>query len=66
MRVSGICPKANTMHVIEDEGKLRFFEGKEELTSREGFARLERIYGSEPQEVKRIINKLREKYGRLG
>jgi len=54
------------MHVIEDEGRLRFFEGKKELTPREGFGRLERIYGNEPQEVKRIINRLREKYGRLG
>ena len=50
------------MHVIEDEGKLRFFEGKEELTLREGFQRLDYIYGTEPQETKRIINRLKEKY----
>lgn len=50
------------MHVIEENGKLKFFEGKEELTSREGFNRLNYIYGNEPQEVKRIINKLKEKY----
>lgn len=50
------------MIVIEDEGKLKFFEGKEELTPREGFSRLERIYGGEPQETKRVINRLKEKY----
>ena len=66
MKMIGIMLRANTMHVIEDEGKLRFFEGKKELTRREGFRRLDRIYGNEPQEVKRIINRLKEKYGRLG
>ena len=50
------------MVVIEDEGKLKFFDGKKELTLREGFARLDTIYGSEPQETKRVINRLREKY----
>ena len=50
------------MHVIEDDGELRFFEGKEELTLREGFQRLDRIYGTEPQETKRIIDRLKEKY----
>ena len=50
------------MVVIEDEGKLKFFDGKKELTLREGFARLDTIYGGEPQETKRVINRLREKY----
>lgn len=50
------------MIVIEDEDKLKFFDGKEELTLREGFARLDTIYGGEPQETKRVINRLREKY----
>lgn len=50
------------MVVIEDEGRLKFFDGKEELTLREGFARLDTIYGGEPQETKRVINRLREKY----
>lgn len=50
------------MHVIEDEGKLKFFDGKKELTLREGFTRLEHIYGSEPQETKRVIDRLKEKY----
>lgn len=50
------------MIVIEDEGKLKFFDGKKELTLREGFARLDAIYGGEPQETKRVINHLKEKY----
>ena len=50
------------MVVIEDEGKLKFFDGKKELTLREGFARLDTIYGGEPQETKRVINRLKEKY----
>lgn len=54
------------MIVIEDEGKLKFFDGTIELTLREGFKRLDQIYGNEPQEVKRIINRLKEKYERLG
>lgn len=53
------------MVVIEDEGKLKFFDGKEELTLREGFARLDIIYGGEPQETKKIIDRLKEKYYRL-
>ena len=52
------------MHVIEENGKLRFYEGKTELTSREGFQRLYRIYGTEPQETKRVIDRLKEKYGK--
>ena len=50
------------MVVIEDDGKLKFFDGKEELTLREGLARLDTIYGGEPQETKRVINRLKEKY----
>ena len=50
------------MVVIEDKGQLKFFEGKNELTLWEGFSRLEQLYMNEPQEVKRVINKLREKY----
>ena len=59
---NGIGPRVNTMHAIEDNGKLRFFEGKKELTLREGFRRLDRIYGTEPQETKRVIDRLKEKY----
>lgn len=50
------------MVVIEDEDKLKFFDGKKELTPHEGFARLDIIYGGEPQETKRVINYLRKKY----
>ena len=52
------------MIVIEDRSQLRFYEGKTELTLREGFERLDRIYGNEPQETKRVIDRLREKYGK--
>lgn len=50
------------MHVIEDNGRLHFYEGKKQLTLREGFERLDTIYGGEPQETKRVINHLKEKY----
>lgn len=53
------------MIVIEDGGKLQFFEGKKELTLREGFQRLEVIYSNEPQETKKIIDRLKEQYYRL-
>ena len=54
--------KVSSMVVIEDERGLRFFEGKRELTLREGFRRLDYIYGYEPQETKKIINRLKDKY----
>lgn len=50
------------MIVIEDRSQLRFYEGRTELTLREGFERLDRIYGNEPQETKRVIDRLKEKY----
>ena len=53
------------MIVIEDEGKLKFFDGKKELTLREGFQRLDQIYGTEPQETKRVIDRLKEKYRKV-
>ena len=54
--------RVNTMHVIEDEGRLRFYQGTTELTPCEGFERLDQIYGTEPQETKRVIDRLKEKY----
>ena len=60
--MSTTLQKVSSMVVIEDEGKLQFFDGKKELTLREGFARLDNIYSSEPQETKRVINRLKEKY----
>ena len=50
--------------MIEDESKLEFFEGKEKLTNHEGFRRLAERYKTEPAETKKIIDRLREKYGR--
>ena len=50
------------MIIIEDKGQIKFFEKDKELTLREGFKRLETIYHDEPQETKKIINRLREKY----
>ena len=64
MMRTGICLLVSTMIVIEDKGKLKFYEGKYQLTLREGFHRLELIYGYEPQETKRIINRLRDKYAK--
>jgi len=52
------------MIVIEDEGKLEFFDGKKKLTSREGFRRLAERYKTEPAETRKIIDRLRDKYGR--
>lgn len=53
------------MIVIEDKGKLKFYDGKTELTMKEGFTRLNQIYGTEPQETRRIIDRLKEKYGKV-
>jgi len=51
------------MIVIEDEGKLEFFNGKEKLTHQEGFRRLAERYKTEPAETRKIIDRLRDKYG---
>lgn len=53
------------MIVIEDKGKIKFFEKDRELTISEGFKRLENIYHNEPVETKKIIKRLREKYFRI-
>lgn len=50
------------MIVIEDKGKIKFFDKDKELTLREGFRQLESIYHNEPLETKKIIDRLREKY----
>lgn len=53
------------MHVIEDNGTLKFYEGEKELTPHEGFKRLSDLYSTEPSEVRNIIDSLREKYYNL-
>lgn len=53
------------MIVIEDKGKLKFYKGKTELTMKEGFNHLNQIYRTEPQETRRVIDRLKEKYGKV-
>ena len=62
--MSGIWLLVSSMIVIEDNGKLEFFDGKKKLTSREGFGRLAERYKTEPAETRKIIDRLRDKYGR--
>lgn len=50
------------MVVIEDKGKLSFSHHGRALTLKQGFNYLDKIYGNEPQEVKKIIDNLKEKY----
>ena len=65
MRMIGTKLKVSTMIVIEDKGKLKFYKGKTELTMKEGFNRLNQIYRTEPQETRRVIDRLKEKYGKV-
>ena len=64
MKMNGILLRANTTHVIENDGKLEFFDGKKKLTNREGFRWLAERYKTEPAETRKIIDRLRNKYGR--
>ena len=50
------------MVVYEDNGKLNFSQQGQAMTTEEGFAYLDSIYPNEVAEVKRAIDKLREKY----
>ena len=50
------------MIVIENKGKLKFFEGERELTMQEGFKRLDQLYINEPIDSKKAIDNLKEKY----
>ena len=52
------------MYVIEDKGKINFYEGARELSTKDGFARLQRLYQYEPTETKHVIEKLQRKYQR--
>ena len=53
------------MVIIEDKGKLRFLKDGKEISYQEGFKRLESIYNTEPQETKKVIDKLRTKYKKV-
>lgn len=53
------------MIVIEDKGRLKFIDKDKELTIREGFKRLDELYSNEPQETRKIINRLKEKYWKV-
>ena len=62
MKMTGIWPKVNTMILIEDNGHISFSHHGRELTLKQGFNYLDKIYGNEPQEVKKVIDRLKEKY----
>lgn len=50
------------MIVIVEGNSIKFTEGKRILSIEEGFRRLEQRYRDEPQEVKRKIQELRERF----
>lgn len=50
------------MILIEDKGHIEFTHYGRKLTIKQGFNYLDKIYGNEPQEVKKIIDQLKEKY----
>jgi hypothetical protein len=50
------------MYAIEDKDGIHFFRGQKELTLKEGFEYLNKIYSNEPAETKRIIDELKKKY----
>lgn len=50
------------MIVIEDNGKIKFFKDGVEISRKAGFKHLDEVYGNEPQETKKTINRLKEKY----
>ena len=62
--MTGIQRKANTMIVIvSDDGKsISFTHNGKKLSKREGFQRLDEIYSGEPAEVKRKIDRLKERF----
>ena len=62
MKMIGILQRVNTMILIEDNGHLSFTHHGRELTLKQGFNYLDKIYANEPIEVKRIIDNLKQKY----
>ena len=53
------------MIVIEDKGRLKFLKEGKEISQREGFKQLDVIYINEPQETKKVIDKLKIKYKKV-
>ena len=66
METTGTIRRASSMIVIvSDDGKsISFSHNGIELSRREGFRRLGERYSGEPQEVKRKIDELRERFYR--
>lgn len=62
MRTNGTIQRANTMIVIIEKNTIKFTEGKRTLSFEEGFRRLDKRYKDEPQEVKRKIQELKERF----
>lgn len=52
------------MYAIESKDGIHFFQDQKELTLKEGFEYLNKIYSNEPAETKRIIDNLKKKYAR--
>ena len=50
------------MIVIEDKGKIKFFEDDKELSMIKGFEKLDSLYYNEPLETKKIIKELKRRY----
>ena len=50
------------MIVIVEGNSIKFTEGKRTLSFEEGFRRLDQRYKDEPQEVKRKIQELKERF----
>ena len=50
------------MIVIVEGNSIKFTEGKQTLSFEEGFRRLDQRYKDEPQEVKRKIQELKERF----
>lgn len=50
------------MVVIEDKETIQFFHRGNELTIKQGFSYLDKIYSNEPPETRRIIDRLKKRY----
>jgi hypothetical protein len=50
------------MVAIEDNGTIQFSHKGKELTMRQGFNYLDKIYANEPPETRKVIDRLKERY----
>ena len=50
------------MVVIEDKGTIQFFHKGKELTIKQGFTYLDKIYPNEPPETRKVIDRLKKRY----